>query len=375
MITIPGMQLHLPFPPGSPNYNTTGYDSTHNHFFTANKTTIDETVFRYGEGSCRFNSDMWLSAKNSPLLNFGTGDFTIGFWMYCDIAWSSMGGSPGIIGQKGGDGSNGFQIYRNTSANPTKISMRVNGTTDIWTNATPAQGVWEHWEFSRSSGTLRIFKDGTLDSTHLNFTHNISDTTAQLEIGRSQTWGGPFQGRLDDIFVSNQAVHTANFTPDEISWSGVVSPPSARALKRLSKRISWPGINIGFHRVRSARKVVFLSNDAAIVRPREKAHPVKVRYEPFNYGGLDSRYPLLQTNTNGNLRGVVLQNTVPVALCRVGLYDRYTMALVAGALTNSDGTFRFNNQIVGYDGYFLIAFDQDGAPMQNAVILDKLTAT
>ena len=107
----------------------------------------------------------------------------------------------------------------------------------------------------------------------------------------------------------------------------------------------------------------------------EKGKAGPVRYEPWNYGDKDSNYPLLFTNTNGNIRGVVLQNTVPIALCEVVVYDNYTKLPLAAARTKSDGTFRFNNLILGYSKYFLVAFDPEGAPLQNAIVLDKLVAT
>ena len=363
--------MHLPFPVGDANYNHVAYDSTQNVRFRLNDgIVIDRTIYKYEGGSCHFTGDQYINSfAHVGSFDFGTGDFTIGFWLYADTDWATQY-SGGVIAQH--DNTNGFSIGKDNT-HPSKLSFRI-GAALTYSNADVSTATWEHWAFSRSSGTLRIFKNGSLDST-VAFAGNVATTTAVLWLGKSPHTGYNIVGRLDDVFVSNQAVWTSAFTPDEVSWDGIIHMPPTVAIKRARRMSRYSGIEIPVVTKRAARPVRFVNADRLTFSSKVNPTGLRVRFEPANYGARDSSYPLLFTNTNGNLRGVVLQNTVPIALCDVGLYDRYTKQLINAAKTKSDGTFRFNNLTVGYGNYFLVAFDPQGAPLQNAVILDKLVAT
>lgn len=66
-------------------------------------------------------------------------------------------------------------------------------------------------------------------------------------------------------------------------------------------------------------------------------------------------------------------NTV-VPNCRVRLYARSTGNMAAAGLTKSDGTFRFDGLLPSAGGFYAVALDPDGAPLQNAVVADRLVA-
>jgi hypothetical protein len=192
-------------------------NSMKNDLETVGNAQISTSVKKFGTGSMAFdgNGD-YLVGPNNPLFNFRTGDFTIEWWMYCQIDWSSMPNTPGVVGQKAGDGAAGWQIYRNTEVDPTRVMIRIgaSGTIDFSSSTTPTTQQWEHWAVTRQSGTLRWFRNGTLTATHTGVTTDINDTSGGLWIGRSQTWGGYFTGYLDDLRITNGvARYTANFTP------------------------------------------------------------------------------------------------------------------------------------------------------------------
>lgn len=64
----------------------------------------------------------------------------------------------------------------------------------------------------------------------------------------------------------------------------------------------------------------------------------------------------------------------PLANCLVRLYARRTGMPAGAALTGLDGSFRVGNLLPETAGFFAIAFDPDGAPVQNALIFDRLQA-
>jgi len=87
------------------------------------------------------------------------------------------------------------------------------------------------------------------------------------------------------------------------------------------------------------------------------------------------QYPLLFYTASGNIRGTIKQDGVILPNCLVAVYYRKTLQLVASQYSKSDGTFRFDNLIQATPDFFVVAFDPEGAPLQNAIILDKLTPT
>lgn len=88
-----------------------------------------------------------------------------------------------------------------------------------------------------------------------------------------------------------------------------------------------------------------------------------------------SEYPLLFYTASGNIRGTIKQDGVILPNCLVAVYYRKTLQLVASQYSKADGTFRFDNLIQSVPDFFVVAFDPEGAPLQNAIILDKLTPT
>lgn len=64
----------------------------------------------------------------------------------------------------------------------------------------------------------------------------------------------------------------------------------------------------------------------------------------------------------------------PLANVRVALFFRRLHTLIDIQLSDSDGYVQFDNMMPGNQAYYAVAFDPDGAPMQNAVIWDRLSS-
>jgi hypothetical protein len=169
--------------------------------------TSTETGSLYFDGTGDY-----LTSPNSTDFSFGTGDFTVEFWMYVNTAWTSNNG-PGI-GQKAGDGTNGWVIYRNTSINTTVMSIRITQDLDYATTVTPTPYSWQHWAVVRSGTTLTWYCNGVACGVSTGVSQNITDTSGTMNIGRAQTWTTDFNGYLSNVrVVKGTAVYTAAFTP------------------------------------------------------------------------------------------------------------------------------------------------------------------
>lgn len=166
---------------------------------------ITSTTSAFGGNSLRTNSGGYMKLANNAGYSFGTGDFTVEFWMNSPVAWTSQNPTTAVIGMKTSDASNGWQIYRDT-VYPTKINARVSKTNGCPTSSTPATGVWEHWALTRQGTVLRWFKNGVLDATCTS-TDNVTDT-APLYIGYAQTWGTASNLYFDDVRITKGIART-----------------------------------------------------------------------------------------------------------------------------------------------------------------------
>ena len=145
------------------------------------------------------------------------GDFTVEFFArmgdqadtYATIINDVSGGSPVAK----------FRVNLGNSSNSTPnltfysstFDAHVQGTTDLSDNA------WHHCAVVRDNGTIRIFVDGTQETTRAD-SGNLIDVSGVLEFG---TYSGSkaYTGYLDEIRISNIARYTSNFTPPTAIFS------------------------------------------------------------------------------------------------------------------------------------------------------------
>lgn len=186
-------------------------------FLNSGTPVIKTDQYYYGNSCGYFNGSSYIYSSALPQVNFGTDDFTIHFWMRPTVSWNSQYNSCGIIGQKITDGSHGWCFYKDTYT-PNVISFRIDQI-NIDSNSSPSINTWEHWAVTRSSGTVRWFKNGVLDCTPVTYSNNIYDNSADFRIGKSQIWNGGvcLQAYLDGIvIIKGNALWTDTFTPPSV---------------------------------------------------------------------------------------------------------------------------------------------------------------
>ena len=140
---------------------------------------------------------------DSTLKDLGTGDFCIEFWLH-------LSGTTGMIIDTRTDANVGWMIYVNPS---TEIVFYHNALPRV---DTPIQtNVWTHYAITRSSGTLRLFVDGT-QADSATYTTNLSDGD-DFRIGYKTNSGSSvvdLKGYLSNLsVVIGSAIYTSGFTP------------------------------------------------------------------------------------------------------------------------------------------------------------------
>lgn len=187
---------------------------------------IDE--FRASKGYARWTANFalptgtygtpgYLSLANTADFDFGSGDFTIDFWL------NPIRNKTAMFFQKYADANNYFNIY---SVDGTDISFEAKTSSTLIasykaTGVSPIVGSWTHVAIVRYGTTLNIYINGIAQS--LTVTQAISSTaigaiTATSYIGQNTASGNYFlNGYLDEFKIAKGvARYTANFTPPAI---------------------------------------------------------------------------------------------------------------------------------------------------------------
>lgn len=197
------------------NGSTLFIDETGKTWTTMGGALIVTGRYKFGGASGLFNgSSEYIYTPHSEDFNFGSGDFTIDFWMY-PIA------NRGIL-----------KKYHSLS--PTEASFQLvigsgslltfyfySGTTSYSLKCTTALSlsVWHHVAIVRFGNTMYMFIDGVLANSIdvTNITINNSPSVA-LFVGINNTT--LFSGNIDEFRISKGIARwTTNFTPPTAEYS------------------------------------------------------------------------------------------------------------------------------------------------------------
>jgi hypothetical protein len=175
---------------------------------TVGNAQVSTTQTKFGTGSLYFDgTGDWLKVQDQLYLRFGTGNFTIEFWVY--LASGDTGSSRGLVAK--GTSTTGWLVSLDTTQKVvfTYTTSTITSTGSITTNA------WNHIAVVREgTGTnqTKIYIGGSNDGTG---TVSTDFTQASvLYVGADRSAASPMKGYIDDVRITTGvARYTANFTP------------------------------------------------------------------------------------------------------------------------------------------------------------------
>jgi len=187
------------------------------HTITAvNDTQHKTTQKKFGTTSIYFDgTGDALTAPDSANWDFGSGDFTIDFWVYCAQAIGVY--NEEFIMYYNGASKLSWFTRRNTDGT-LNIFLSSNGTSWDFNQATSetiTSDAWHHIAIVRTSNVIKPFIDGTLATlSSTAYSNTISTASDLLRICDSGPGSDVFEGYLDEIRISKGVARwTANFTP------------------------------------------------------------------------------------------------------------------------------------------------------------------
>jgi hypothetical protein len=176
---------------------------------TGSGCTISTAKAKYGGSSLQLTAGVGLSYPTNANTTFGTGNFTMEFWMYA----TNLASDQRFIN---GGGANQWSFGTRVVGNRT-IGFVQEGV--AWNNEvawTPLFNQWVHIAVCRSGTTVRYFQNGILIGTGTQGASFNMASPAIVSGNSSTVW-------YDDIRITKAARYTANFTPpEELNTTGIL---------------------------------------------------------------------------------------------------------------------------------------------------------
>ena len=208
-----------PPPPPSPDANTMVLLHFNGDFtdemgktWTPTTASIDGTTVKFGSGSGLFPASSVLSTSSDVDFNYGTGNYTVDFWINF-IAF--VNGNQFIRKEIGGTGNELSILIQPVGAGYPKqirIIQHGNGYNFVLPTNEPASGTWHHMAIVRASGVLSVYYDGTALDTG----QAAADNILQHGVGLSTDLTSPLlatNAYIDEYRESNIARWIGDFTP------------------------------------------------------------------------------------------------------------------------------------------------------------------
>lgn len=186
-------------------------------------------------GSTHWDGSSYLNIATTPMFTFGTGDFTMEFWLYPTSTTQRNLTFPTTTAPI---------FYMNSSK---QLTFDLYGSTAIaTTTATLPLYSWTHCAVTRSGTSLKLYLNGVESASATNSTNWVQSS---LNIG-TDSGSNQCNGYMTGIrIVKGQALATGSFTPPTapvtataVGWTGANAATSLTGLVALLVNSTNPGI-------------------------------------------------------------------------------------------------------------------------------------
>ena len=195
---------------GDDGENTTKDFGATGHTITfiddANITTKQKKIGNASLG-CSGNGDPRITAPSSPDWSFGTGDYTLEFWIY-----QTTGKDNVYVFDRNQGAAPYWRFESDISGSDQLMHYTGDGFTAITSNTVYTLNAWHHFALVRSGGTHTLYQDGLSVGSAAN-TGNFVNTNVPIGICGYSAGGNTLPGYMDEVRISNGvARYSTNFT-------------------------------------------------------------------------------------------------------------------------------------------------------------------
>jgi hypothetical protein len=164
-------------------------------------------------------SSQWLSVPGGSGSSVDlTGDFTVEAWVFPTARLFLY---PILIDTSTTNDANRFAIWLgHNSFTTTKYQVNLGASTTSST-ASIVYNTWTHLAVVRSGTTVKLYINGTLDTTMTSSATMTGGATAYIGGGAQDAANCAMQGYLSNLRIVKRAVYLANFTPSKSPLTAV----------------------------------------------------------------------------------------------------------------------------------------------------------
>jgi hypothetical protein len=194
------------------NYTNAGiYDAAaKNVLETVGNAQVSTTQAKFGTTSMSFDgTGDYLVEPTNVNYGYGTGDFTIEFWVY----FNNVTSNQTVVSNLSSASSVNPHLYIDAASNTLRY---FTNNADRITSSALSSGQWYHITICRSGSSTKLFINGTQSGSTYTDANNYG-ASAPLGIGTYWSAGSPvttltLNGYIDEVRISKYARYTANFT-------------------------------------------------------------------------------------------------------------------------------------------------------------------
>jgi len=195
--------LHMDGTPGSTTFtDSSGSPKT----VTANGNAHISSFSKFGGDGVSFDgSGDYLSIPSNSVFEFGTGDFTVDFW----VKFNALSGLQYLYDPRP-DSTQG--IYPSIYVDGTTLKYWMNSADRITGGTTLVINTWYHIALARSGTQTKLFLDGVQQGS--TYTDSNNYISSAVRFGRGAFGAQFLNGTLDEVRISKGIARwTSNFTP------------------------------------------------------------------------------------------------------------------------------------------------------------------
>jgi hypothetical protein len=303
----------------------------------------------YGSGYFDGTGDAIYSASQAT--TFGTGDFTLEFWVYFSAVNNS---TVKYLYDMRNSGATTASFLAQEASNAWTFWNGAGSTlTTGFTSSTFAATTWNHVAICRSSGVTKFFVNGTQTGSVAD-TSNYANST--LTVGTRYTFSDGLNGYISNLrIVNGTAVYTAAFTPSTTPLTAVTNT------SLLTLQTNGPENNNGF--------LDSSYNSFPITR---NGNTTQGSFTPYEANGYWSNYfdgaSYLSVANNANLNLSNSSFTIELWVYGTGTYPQ---GLISKGTTTSLGSEAWSIEYTSSSGGIAFgtgAYNSWSAPMLSGTI-------
>jgi hypothetical protein len=186
--------------------------------YAAASAAPNATVSTSGSGSIAFNGSAALTYPTNSVFAFGTGEFTVEFWVYI----TSLSTYSWLFDFYTPSGYVGLPFNINFYAPTSKFRYESNSGDRIIGTTTVLVNTWYHVAICRSGSTTRMFVNGSLDGSYTDTYNYVLPTNSQPVIGSRGNYSYNLSGYMSNVrVVKGTALYTSSFTPSTTPLTAV----------------------------------------------------------------------------------------------------------------------------------------------------------